>query len=125
MRCSWPADRKGSHKTMDCYRPVKTDTGTASFPKAKEYQKMRIGACDLEEDQQDLYTEGSNSEELRDSASEQSGESLDLESSSEMGGNWWESSLKKKKKKKNYNTFFCQYDIFSSDDNWKIKTAGQ
>jgi hypothetical protein len=55
---------------MDCYRPIKTDSGTASFPKAKEYQKMKIGAIHLEEDQQDLYTEGSESDELRDSASE-------------------------------------------------------
>jgi len=92
MRCTWPTDRRGSHKTMDSYRPVKTDTGTVPFPKAKEYQTMKIGACDLEEYQQDLYTEGSDSEELRDSASEQSTESLDSESSSEMGDNWWESS---------------------------------
>jgi hypothetical protein len=39
MRCAWPTDRKGSHKTIDCYRPVKTDAGTADFPKAKGYQK--------------------------------------------------------------------------------------
>lgn len=32
MRCAWPANRQGNHITMDCYRRVKTDTGTANFP---------------------------------------------------------------------------------------------
>jgi len=105
MRCGWPADRKGNHKTMDCYRPVKTDKGTANFPKAKEYQKLRIGAYELEEDQKDLYTEESDSEELRDTASDMSseelrdtasntestcsGESEDSSESSEAMANWW------------------------------------
>jgi len=44
MRCAWPADRKGKHKPMDCYRPVKTDAWTANCPKAKKYQKLRVGA---------------------------------------------------------------------------------
>jgi len=98
MRCAWPADRKGSHKTMDRYRPLKMEEGTASFPKAKEYQKMKIGACDQQEDQQDLYTEGSDSEELRDSASEEGSSLTDKEESSEVdseeeseqGDNWCE-----------------------------------
>jgi len=64
MTCAWPADRKGCHKTMDCCRPILTTSGTANFPKAKEYQKMKIGACELDENQQDLYTEGSGSKEL-------------------------------------------------------------
>jgi len=107
MRCGWPADRKGNHKTMDCYRPVKTDKGTANFPKAKEYQKLRVGAYELEEDQKDLYTEESESEELRDTASEGSSEELtsdetseelrdtassesgDSSESSEALANWW------------------------------------
>jgi hypothetical protein len=70
MQCAWPADRKRNHKTMDCYTPLKVDAGTANFPMAKEYQKLRVGAYELEEDQKDLCTEGSDSEELRDSASE-------------------------------------------------------
>jgi len=90
---------------MDCYRPVKTDKGTANFPKAKEYQKLRVGAYELEEDQRDLYTEESDSEELRDTASdttskeprdtasskesESSGESDDSSESSEAMANWW------------------------------------
>jgi len=35
MRWARPADRKGRHTSMDCYRPIKTDSGTAYFPKAK------------------------------------------------------------------------------------------
>ena len=99
MRCAWPADRKGNHKTMHCYRPIKIDAGTANFPKAKEYQKLRVGSYELEEDQKDLYTEGSDSEELRDTASgseesEDSEESTERSSeestdSSEQIGNWW------------------------------------
>ena len=107
MRCGWPADRKGNHKTMDCYRPVKTDKGTANFPKAKEYQKLRVGAYELEEDQKDLYMEESESEELRDTASDGSSEELtsdetseelrdtasseseDSSESSEALANWW------------------------------------
>jgi hypothetical protein len=69
VRCAWPVDKKGNHKAMDCYRPIKIDTGTANFPMAKEYQKLRVGAYELAEDQKDLYTEGSDSEELRDTAS--------------------------------------------------------
>jgi hypothetical protein len=92
MRCAWPADRKGNHKSMDCYRPVKIVAGTANFPKAKEYQKLRVGAYELEEEQKDLYAEGSedsDSKELRDTASE-SGSSES--GSSETGSNEMESS---------------------------------
>jgi len=42
------------------------EVGTANVPKAKEHQKLRVGAYELEENQKDLYTEGSDSEELRD-----------------------------------------------------------
>jgi len=93
MRCAWPADRKGNHKSVDCYRPVKLDAGMANFPEAKEYQKLRVGAYELEEDQKDLYTEGSDSEELRDTASEESGSesgsSEESTESSERMANWW------------------------------------
>jgi len=83
---------------MDCYRLVKTEVGTGNFPKAKEYQKLRVGAYELEEDQKDLYTEGSDSEEHMDTASESLKESskelseeLSEESteSSERIVNWW------------------------------------
>jgi hypothetical protein len=100
MPCAWPADRKGNHNSMDCYRPVKSDVGTANFPKAKEYQKLRVGAYELENEQRDLYTEGSedsDSKELRNTASEsglqgseslESGSTEDSEESERMG-NWW------------------------------------
>jgi hypothetical protein len=104
LRCAWPADRKGKHNTKDCYRDNKMDKGTADFPKAKAYQKMRIGAVEIESGEEDLYNVESESEELRDTASEQE-ESSDSSSSSsssssdndtsddssEMEENWWDS----------------------------------
>jgi len=41
LRCAWPADRKGTHKVKDCIRSIKLERGTASYPKAKEYQKIK------------------------------------------------------------------------------------
>jgi hypothetical protein len=35
QRCAWPHDRKGSHKTVDCFRWKRLDKGTAPFPKRK------------------------------------------------------------------------------------------
>jgi len=46
QRCAWPSDRKGNHKTMDCFRWARKEVGTAPFPKAKEYQKLKVGAYD-------------------------------------------------------------------------------
>jgi len=84
MRYAWPADRKGNHKMIDCYRPVKTDPGTANIPKANEYQKLRVGACEMEEDRKDLYTERSDREEHKDTASgSESSESSDNSESSD------------------------------------------
>jgi hypothetical protein len=98
MRGAWPADRKGNHKMMDSFIPVKSEAGTVNLPKQKQYQKLRVGEYELEEDQRDLYTEGSDSQELRDTASgsvksesaEGSEESFeDTEESSERIDNWW------------------------------------
>jgi hypothetical protein len=33
QRCAWPQDRKGSHRTIDCYRWKRLHKGTAPFPK--------------------------------------------------------------------------------------------
>jgi hypothetical protein len=35
QRCAWPQDRKGSHKTLDCFRWKRLEKGTAPFPKKK------------------------------------------------------------------------------------------
>jgi hypothetical protein len=35
QRCAWPRDRKGSHKTLDCFRWKQLEKGTAPFPKKK------------------------------------------------------------------------------------------
>jgi len=55
QRCAWPGDRKGAHKPMDCFRWARKEVGTAPFPKAKEYQKLKIGAYD-QESRIDMYT---------------------------------------------------------------------
>jgi hypothetical protein len=34
-RCAWPKDRKGSHKTIDCYRWKRLEKVTPPFPKGK------------------------------------------------------------------------------------------
>jgi hypothetical protein len=36
QRCAWPQDRKGSHKTLDCFRWKRIEKGTAPFPKKKQ-----------------------------------------------------------------------------------------
>jgi len=42
LRCAWPSDRKGSHRVKDCIRPLRRDKGTASYPKAKKYQRTLL-----------------------------------------------------------------------------------
>jgi hypothetical protein len=39
QHCAWPADRKGTHKTLDCFRWKRIEKGTAPFPKKKQYNK--------------------------------------------------------------------------------------
>jgi hypothetical protein len=96
MRHAWLADWKGNRKTMDYDRLAKSDLGTVNFPKANEYQKLRVGAYELEEHQKDLYTEGYNSKELRDTTSDElsegpseSSESKESEEPSDRMAYWW------------------------------------
>lgn len=42
QRCAWPADQKGAHKTINCFRWARKETGMVPFPKAKEYQKLKV-----------------------------------------------------------------------------------
>jgi hypothetical protein len=35
QRCTWPQNRKGSHKTLDCFRWKRLEKGTAPFPTKK------------------------------------------------------------------------------------------
>jgi len=70
QRCAWPGDRKGAHKTMDCFRWARKEIGTAPFPKAKEYQKLKIGAYD-QESEIDLYTTDDDSDTSQDSEEDQ------------------------------------------------------
>jgi hypothetical protein len=67
LRCAWPSDRKGSHWVTYCIRPIKLDKGTACYPKAKEYSKMKIAGMKLREDSED---EESQSEDLEDEESQ-------------------------------------------------------
>jgi len=121
LRCAWPSDRKGSHRVADCRRPIKLDKGTAAFPKAKEYQKMKIAGMRIESDSEDSNesnesdkeeseSEGSDNDELDKEESESEG-SDDEESGTEEQsegeypddekdyeqqeeeeeGNWWDS----------------------------------
>jgi hypothetical protein len=39
QRCAWPQDRRGSHKTLDCFRWARLEKGTAPFPKRKNCDK--------------------------------------------------------------------------------------
>jgi len=101
QRCAWPGDRKGAHKTMSCYRWARKEIGTAPFPKAKDYQKLKVGAYD-QESEVDLYTTDNDSEESDDSedsdVSEDEQECLDEdeekeieEEEEEKERNWWDS----------------------------------
>jgi hypothetical protein len=86
LRCAWPSDRKGSHRVKDCIRgPIKLDKGTVSYPKAKEYQKMKIAGLELSdeesEESEDSEDEDSQSEGSKDEDS-QSGDSKDEDSQS-------------------------------------------
>jgi hypothetical protein len=87
QRCAWPGDRKGAHKTMDCFRWAKKDVGTAPFPKAKEYHKLKLGAYDQEEESEseiDLYTTDDDSEENDDESPEEEEEEEESEPEEEL-----------------------------------------
>jgi hypothetical protein len=106
LRCAWPSDRKGTHRVADCVRPIKLNKGTAAFPKAKEYQKMKIAGMELLSDSEESSSEDSEDDSEEDSGSESNsdedtpedeseGEYLDNEEQEfqeeEEEGNWWDS----------------------------------
>lgn len=70
-----PAHHKAAHQTMDCYRWKSIEQGTAPFPNAEEYQRIKIGADEAEESEDsevDLYTPDGKSCCWEDSALEES-----------------------------------------------------
>ena len=81
LRCAWPSDRKGSHRVAECRRPIKLDKGTAAFPKAKEYQKMKIAGMQVESDTEESSEE--SDEECDKSDEEESDKSDEEESDNE------------------------------------------
>jgi len=95
LRCAWPSDRKGSHRVKDCIRPAKLDKGTASFLKAKEYQKMKIAAVNLpsENSEDSEISEGSISTESSDVSTSDCPDvsSEELNQETQEARNWWDS----------------------------------
>jgi len=64
LHCAWPADRKGAHRVKDCIYPIKLDQGTANYPKAKGYQKIK--QVYQQPSVEEVSTEASSSEESPD-----------------------------------------------------------
>jgi hypothetical protein len=93
QRCAWPADRKGNHNTMKCIRDIKLSKGTADYGHPKQYQKMKVGAYDQLDDEDDDYMVGEPEEveETSDGEKPSGSESADSEEEdSDMADNWWE-----------------------------------
>jgi len=100
LRCAWPADRKGAHRVKNCVRLIKLDKGTAGYPKAKEYQKMKVAGLELNSDEEDnsgstcSHSNGSDSGDSKEELEEDSeGEYLDESGNEELqkeqkGRNW-------------------------------------
>jgi hypothetical protein len=92
-----------NHRVQDCVRPIKLEKGTASYPKAKKYQQMKVAGLELssegEEDSDSECSESSKSLESSDSSDSRDeiseGEYLDEEKDDqqqqEEEGNWWDS----------------------------------
>jgi len=100
LRCPWPSDRNGSHTVKDCKRPIKLDKSTASYPKVKEYHKMKIAGMQLDSDSDSKESEQNSMEEYtgEDCGSEEEeseGEVLDESETEEeqvsTERNWWDS----------------------------------
>jgi len=107
LRCAWPGDRKGAHRVKDCVKPIKLDKGTVSYPKPKEYQKMKVAGLEIDSDGENSSSDSSESDESS-TANSQSGDSQEelveelkgeyLDESEEEEqqeeqeeGNWWDS----------------------------------
>jgi len=92
---------------MDCLRWAKKEIGTAPSPKAKEYQKLKVGAFNQEEESEleiDLYTtdDEESEEESMDEEEEASEHELqqdvsehesEMDESVSRESNWWYSEF--------------------------------
>jgi hypothetical protein len=70
-------DRIGNCKDKDCIRPIELDKGTVNYPKAKEYQKMKVAEMilfDEEENSPSSALETSQEEDEDKSGGEQAEE---------------------------------------------------
>jgi len=64
---------------MDCFRWARKEVGTAPFPKAQEYQKLKVGAYNQEEESKseiDLYTTADVLDEDEEDESQREDDSL-------------------------------------------------
>jgi len=100
LRCAWPSDRSGTHRVKDCQSPIKLDKGTASIPKAKDYQKMKIAVMELSSDDSDSddsedsdESDGSCDSDDSDNSEEEYLDEAEKELEPELQeeGNWWDS----------------------------------
>jgi len=104
LRLAWPSDMKGSHEVKDWVRPIKLDKGTAHYPKAKKYQKIKIAGTKLFSSEEDSSCSESQSEEEESESKEENLESQEENSESyyfyneekeqleeATQRNWWDS----------------------------------
>jgi len=99
---------------MDCFRWARKEVETALFPKAEEYQNLKVGAYDQEEDSEfdmDLYQTGESKASQEEDSSQENQDSKDSkleedseeeqklkeEQESEHERNWWDCDIEKNK----------------------------
>ena len=78
---------------MKCIRDIKLSKGTADYGHPKAYQKMKVGAYDQLDDEDDDYMVGEPEEveETSDGEKPSGSESVDSEEEdSDVADNWWE-----------------------------------
>jgi len=66
MKGTLPAGWKEAHRTIDCYRWIQKENGTARFPKTQKYQMIKIDTWEIQKCEHDVYIEESESDEHRD-----------------------------------------------------------
>ena len=129
MRCAWPSDRKGSYQLKECKRPIKLDKGTASYPKAKEYQEMKIAGIQMNGSSEENSDRDSSSEEDSDkecSSEEDSDTNSSLEDDEDSIGDESEGELLDNSEKE-VEEYKEDKNWWDSDSDWNsdIKLAGR
>jgi len=99
LQCAWPTDRKGNHGVKDCVRPIKLDQGTASYPKAKEYQKMKVAGMELSSEEEDTTDSGSP-EESEDSEESEASENSEECEEDDLEGEYFDDDKEEQQEEK-------------------------